>query len=239
MVRKTVVVATVLVVALLLAAGCQTKVVTTDGAVPLNTVTAQGTGTTPATPDQAEMYFGVSVSGADAKKVLADASAVAEKITGAVKGAGVDAKDIQTANVSVFPEYDYSDDKTPRVTGYRASLQVRAKIREIGDVGKVIEAASGAGANEIGGPSFTLSDESEARDVAIADAVADARARAEAMAKAAGKRVGDVISVSEAGISVPPVYYGAERAAAMDTGVPIEPGQLDVTANVTVVFELK
>jgi hypothetical protein len=239
--RKIAIVAVVLALALIALTGCETKVVTTDGAVPLNTVTAQGLGEAPASPDEAQMYFGVTLNDADAKKALEGASVIAEKITAAVKGSGVDAKDIQTANVSVQPEYDYSENKAPRVTGYRASLQVRVKIRDIGMVGEVIQAANGAGANEIGGPAFTLSDDSDARDIAIADAIDDARRRAEAMAKAAGKSVGDVISVSEAGITMPPVYYGAERAYsdAGATAVPIEPGQLDITANVTVVFELK
>lgn len=228
----------VLALAVALLGGCTTKVITSGGTTPLNTVTASGEGKTVAAPDMAEMYFGVSVQAEQAAAALEQASATAEKISSAIKGAGVDAKDIQTANVSVYPEQDYSGNKVV-VTGYRATIQVRAKIRDITTVGDVITAASDAGANEIGGPSFTLADDSTVRNEAIALAIADARTRAEAMAKAAGKSLGEIISVSESGVSVP--IYATDMAAARAEGasVPIETGQLDITASVTVVFELK
>jgi uncharacterized protein YggE len=231
--------AAVLVLALLALGGCTTKVVTTEGATPLNTVTASGTGESLAAPDMAEMYFGAGVLEDDAKAALAGASAIADAITTAVKDAGVPTDDIQTANVSVYPEYTGGGDKAPTVTGYRASVQVRVKIRDLEKIGDVIGAASDAGANEIGGPTFMLDDDAAAQDAAIEDAIADARRRAETMAKAAGKSLGAIISVSETGVSVPPIYLG-ERAALDSTfSVPIEPGQLNVTAGVTVVFELK
>lgn len=228
-----------LLIVLLLAValtGCQTKVVTTGGAAPLYTVTAGGTGETVAAPDMAEMYFGASVQSADANDALQQASALAEEITAAVKSAGVEPDDIQTANVSVYPQQNMQGDRIV-VTGYQASIQVRAKIRDISTVGDVISAASEAGANEIGGPSFTLSEDSEAQNEALERAIEDARARAEVMAEAAGKSLGEIISVSEANASVP--MYLDTRVAAEAAGVPIEPGQLEVSAQVTVVFELK
>jgi hypothetical protein len=229
-------IAVVLSAGLLALGGCTTKVVTTGGAAPLYTVTASGNGKTAAAPDMAEMYFGATVQADDAKAALASASDLADSITSAVKGAGVPAEDVQTANVSVYPEQSGGDRVV--ITGYRASVQVRVKIRDIETIGDVIGAASDAGANEIGGPTFMLSDDSEVRNEAIDLAIADARTRAEVMAKAAGKSLGEIISISEAGMSTP-IYYGAEARAAMDAAVPIEPGQLDVSAGVTVVFELK
>jgi len=235
--RKSIAVAALLLGALALA-GCQTKVVTTDGAAPLYTVTAGGLGRTVAAPDMAEMYFGSTASAEDAKSALDQASATAEAITDAIKGAGVADEDIQTANVSVYPEQSPGNDGSVVITGYRASVQVRVKIRDIDAIGDVIGAASDAGANEIGGPSFTLSDDSDVRNEAIELAIAGARARAEVMAKAAGKSLGEIISVSEAGANAP-VYYAAEARASLDSAVAIEPGQLDIASNVTVVFELK
>jgi len=231
-----------LAVALIALGGCSTKVVTTDGALPLNTVTASGSGETLSAPDMAEMYFGANVLKADAKAALDGASQVATAITDAVKSAGIPAEDIQTANVSVYPEYRGNGDKAPEVTGYRASVQVRVKVRDLEKIGDVIGAASDAGANEIGGPNFTLDDDAAAQDEAIQDAIKDARRRAETMAKAAGKTLGGIIAVTEAGASVPPLYYGRSAGVALDAygaGVPIEPGQLTVNASVTVVFELK
>lgn len=218
--------------------GCTTKVVTTEGAAPLHTVTAGGEGKAVSAPDMAEMYFGTTVVAQDAKAALGQANETAKKIADAVKSAGVDSKDIQTANVSVWPEQNYEGDKAT-ITGYRASIQVRVKIRDIDEIGTVIGAASDAGANEIGGPSFMLDDDDAVRAEAIELAIADARARAEVMAKAAGKSLGEIISVSETGSSAP-IYYGA-RTEALDAAaaVAVEPGQLDIMASVTVVFELK
>lgn len=231
------IIAALLALALIALGGCTTKIVTSEGAAQLYTVTAGGEGKTVAAPDVAEMYFGATVSSDDAKTALKQASDAAGAITAAVKKAGVAAEDIQTANISVYPEQSGDSGKIT-ITGYRASVQVRVKLRDISKVGDVIGAASDAGANEISGPTFTLSNDSEARNKAIELAIADARGCAQVMAKAAGKTLGEIVSVSESGFGNP-VYVGA-KAEAMDViAVPVEPGQLEITANVTVVFELK
>ena len=112
-------------------------------------------------------------------------------------------------------------------------------MRDIAKLGEVISAANDAGANTISGPSFTIADPAPARAEAIDEAVADARTSAEAMAKAAGKSVGEVLSISSSDVGmVGPMYRSADTAEAAKS-VPIEPGQLDITANVVVVFELK
>lgn len=224
--------------AALVLGGCSTKVVTTGGAAPLYTVTAGGTGQVAAAPDMAEMFFGASVLAEDAKDALSQASSTAEAITAAVKGAGVATDDIQTANVSVWPEQSGDGEKVT-VTGYRASIQVRVKLRDIEKIGDVVAAASDAGANEIGGPTFTLADDTDVRNDAIEIAISDARKRGEVMAKAAGKSLGEIISVSETNVSIPPLYYDMSARAVAESAVPIEPGQLDVSTQVTVVFELK
>lgn len=226
-----------LLAAALVAAGC-TKVVTTEGAAPLYTVTASGTGETFEAPDMAQMYFGATVSTDEASAALKQANDVAEAITAAVKDAGVAAEDIQTANVSVYPQQNYEGDKVT-ITGYQATIQVSVKIRDIEAVGDVIGAASEAGANEISGPSFMLDDDAEANAEAIKLAIEDARGRAEVMAKASGKSLGEIISVNETGASSP-IYYGAARdSMAAGESVAIEPGQLNISTSVTVVFELK
>lgn len=218
--------------------GCTTKVVTAPESQQINTVTATGNGKTTATPDEATMNFGVTKRSADAKKALADASASAEKITAAIRKLGVDKKDIQTANVSVYPQQTERDGK-PVITGYEASIQVTVKVREIGDLGAIITAANDAGSDTISGPSFSIAEDSPYRDEAIAKAVADARTEAEAMAKAAKKSVGEVLNISTSNLNVP--IYSRDMAYAAGTAkdVPIETGQLEITADVTVVFELK
>jgi uncharacterized protein YggE len=235
-------VATVASVAL---GGCTTKVVTTSSSTPqAGTVTAQGSGTVSAIPDVATMSFGVSAQTKDAKAALDQVSGKAAKVTAAIKGAGVADKDIQTADVSVDPVYanqSGASNSQPAITGYQASLSVSAKVRDLSSLSKVIGAASGAGVDNINGPTFSISDDSSSREQAIAKAVADARITAAAMAKAAGKSLGDVVSVTSNAASnpVPLAFSAAPSAAGSAKSVPIQPGQLDVNADVTVVFELK
>ena len=231
-----------LALALVALAGCgttATTATTTQGGTVPNTVTASGMGTTQVAPDTAEMYFGVTTTSANAQSALDDASKAAEQITAAVKKQGVAAEDIQTRDVSVYPQMA-DQDGAQVITGYQASLSVQVKVRDIGKLGDVISAANAAGANSISGPTFTIADPAPVRAKAIDEAVADARKSAEAMAQAAGKSVGDVLSMSSSDVgSFPSPMYDMAAGSAATAKVPIEPGQLDVTANVTVVFELK
>jgi uncharacterized protein len=225
--------------ALVALAGCgeATTVTTTAGAA-ASTVTASGTGTSQAVPDTAEMSFGVTTTSPNAKTALEEASKAAEQIAAAVKKQGVAGEDIQTQDVSVYPRTVDQNGKQV-ITGYQASLSVTVKVRDISKLGEVISAANAAGANDISGPSFTVADPAPARAKAIDEAVADARKSAEAMAKAAGKSVGDVLSMSSSDAGSVPMAFSASGAAGSAKSVPIEPGQLDIAANVVVVFELK
>ncbi len=232
------------VLALLFAAtGCTTKVVTqAPGGAAANTATASGTGKVTAAPDEATMSFGVTRQNADAKKALAQASSAAEKINAELKRQGVAAEDIQTSGVTVYPQYDHrGGSNVPK--GFEASVNVTAKVKDLAKLGAVITALSKAGANTISGPGFGISDDAKYRAEAIKDAVDDAREQAKAMADAAGKKVGDVLSIASSSVNVPGPYFGAARMAAeygtADAAVPVEPGQLDVTADVTVVFALE
>jgi uncharacterized protein YggE len=229
-----------LALALVALAGCGETATTSAGAggTTTNTVTASGAGTAQATPDTAEMSFGVTTTSPNAKSALDEAAKGAEQIAAAVKKQGVADEDIQTQDVSVYPQTVDQDGKQV-VTGYQASLSVRVKVRDIAKLGEIISAANAAGANNISGPMFTVDDPAPARAEAIDEAVADARKSAEAMAEAAGKSVGEVLSMSSSDVGLPgPMYRAAAMEAAADS-VPIEPGQLDISANVVVVFELK
>ncbi len=234
--RTAVAVLTAFAIALVALVGC-TRVVTAPAGSAANTVTASGTGTVQATPDTALMSFGVTVNNANAKTALDDASKIASQITSAVQKPGVALKDIQTQNVSVFPQTTGQGGKQI-ITSYQASLSIQVKVRDIGKLGDVITAANAGGANSINGPSFTVADPAPFRAKAIEKAVADARKSAEAMAKAAGKSVGGVLSISSSDAGALP-GLGFDTAEATAKGVPIQPGQLDIASNVTVIFELK
>jgi uncharacterized protein YggE len=226
--------------ALVALAGCGQAATTSTGTgAATNTVTASGAGTTQAAPDTAEMSFGVTTVSPNAKTALDDASKAAEQIASAVKKQGVADEDIQTQDVSVYPQTVDQDGKQV-ITGYQASLSVRVKVRDIAKLGEVISAANAAGANNVSGPTFSIGDPAPARAEAIDEAVADARKSAEAMAEAAGKSVGDVLSMSSSDVGmVAEAMYSTGDMAGAAKDVPIEPGQLDISASVVVVFELK
>jgi len=233
----------ILVISLLAATaltGCGQQ--TTGSAVRTpNTVTASGTGTIQAAPDEATMSFGVSKSGQDPKGLLAETSKAAAKIVAALKKAGVEEKDIQTQNVSLYPQTTYDNGKTV-VTGYEASINVTAKVRDLASLGKVINAGNAAGATTMSGPNFGIAEDSTQTAAAIQKAVADARRNAESMAKAADKSVGKVLTMIDSGVTPIQPYpmAAADSVAGMKSAdVPINPGQLDVSSSVVVTFELK
>lgn len=238
---------TLIVIALALV-GCKTEVIAPAAdATTQNTITASGNGTTLAAPDTAELTFGIASTDPKAKPALDRASKTADAVAAALKKAGVAAADIQTANMRVDPNYVYDNngEKPPTVASYRATIELRVKVRDMEILGTVIEAGTAAGAASVNGPTFTLDDDAAATDEAITKAVEDAKRRAQAMAKATGKKVGDAVVIKETSVEVPTVYQDsalmrgyagqADNAAA----IAVEAGQLDITADITVVFRLE
>ena len=218
------------------ATGC-TRVVTVSGSQMPDTLTAQGNGKVPASPDTATMSFGVTAEARDVRNALAQASKVATAISGEVQKAGIAKTDIQTQSIGVFPTY-FTDPATGRqgVSGYQANISVNVKVRQVISLGTVIAAADSAGANTISGPDFSISDPTPYQEEATRKAVDDARRQANAMAKAAGKKVGPIIAITAQQVSTGPIPLAASKDLA---SVPVEPGKLDVESSVLVVFSLE
>jgi len=238
--RRQAVVIAGLLIGLALITGCTEVVTPGEGSAYLDTVTASGSGKALAAPDTAEMSFGVEATDAKSKPALDRATAAAEAVSSAVQKAGVKKEDVQTSGVRIEPVYEETErGKAPRVTAYRAIIDMRVRIRDVGSVGAVIEAASTAGATGIGGPWFKLEDDAEASDEAIADAVEDARRRAQAMAESSGKKLGGAVRIYETQIDVPQPNWSSRSAMYSAEQAAIEPGQLDVTADITVMFDLE
>src|SRR5262245_10183726 len=150
------------------------------------------------------------------------------------KDAGLADRDNQTPRLSLQPQYDPNKAGTARLTGFQATNQVTIRIRDIDKLPAVLDRAIAAGANEMSGIEFVVSEQSKLLDQARDDAVADARRKAELYAKAAGGRSGRVVSLPEEGPSPRPRPWQAMRAAA----VPVAPGEQTLRAVVTVSYEL-
>ncbi|MPS67005.1 MULTISPECIES: SIMPL domain-containing protein [Novosphingobium] len=212
----------------------------------LLTINAQGSSTR--TPDMAGFSAGVTTQGATASEALNSNSTRMSQVIASLKRAGVADKDIQTSSLSVNPVYaqpkrqpDGSYVDGPReIVGYEAGNTVSVRQRKLDDMGKVIDALVKAGANQVNGPNFMLSQPDAAQNEARVAAIKDARARADLYAGATGLRVARIISISESGgYSPSPIMYRAK--AAMDSvaaAPPVAAGELETNVNVTVQFEL-
>lgn len=212
-------------------------------------VRADGVGEVKAPPDLAIVRLGVSAEGPDAKKAQAKAAETMNKVTGAIRNKGIPAERITTERLDLQPVWEQDEDgRRPRVVGYRATNVLRVEVAlgspPVGaKAGEIVDAAIGAGANELQGIEFTLRDDEPVRLRALAQASTRARARAEALAKALGVRLGRLIEASTGGGSVaPPMPYmarsmGLMKAEAADT--PIAPGELTVQVSVDVVYAIE
>jgi uncharacterized protein YggE len=166
---------------------------------------------------------------------MAENSRAMAKVVEALKHAGVASKDLQTQYVSLDPRYDQQGRE---VVGYSASNSVSAVVRELSQVGDVIDAAISAGANNVSGPSLSRGDRDKLYREALDSAMADAKAKAEVLAKAAGVAVGAVQSMTEGQQGGGPVPLGF-AAARLDAATPIEAGTTNIAATVRVVFAIR
>ena len=167
---------------------------TAPGAPP--SITASAVGDTRIVPDRAMVSVAVESQGETAAKAGADNAARQARVIDAVKAAGVAAAQIRTSGYNVFPEYAQSSGKGPRISGYRAHNTVQVEVRDIDAVGKIIDAALGAGATNIGGVSLFASNTDAARKEALQKAVAKARVEAETVATAAGGSLGPLLELA-------------------------------------------
>lgn len=192
-------------------------------------------------PDLATIQLGVQTDGATAAAALASNATRMNGLIAALRRAGVAERDIQTSNVNVSPQYVYQEGQQPRLTGYQATNTVSAKVRNIDNTGRVIDAAVNAGGNTVQGVSFGHQDPDAVLDRARQDAITESRERAELYARGFNMRVVRVISISEQGAYQPPMPMPMmmARAEAANDATPVAPGQIETRINVNVVFELR
>jgi uncharacterized protein YggE len=216
-------------------ASAQTPSVTTDGT--LLSVSADASASR--VPDIATLSTGVVTQSADANSALRANAEQMNKVMTAVKAAGIAERDIQTSGISIQPQYRYAENQPPTITGYQASNTVNLKVRDIGKLGKVLDALVASGANQVNGPNFEIDQPESAYDEARRNALKKAQDRADMYAKTLGLRVRRIISISDGADFQPPRPMPMMKMAmgeAMDS--PVSPGETSLSATVNVVFEL-
>lgn len=228
--------------AMFVPAATATAQVTTTLATPISgtRLDISATGEATRVPDIAIISAGVTTQAATATDALGQNATRMERVRAALKRAGVADRDIQTASISLQPQYKYVENQAPILTGYQASNQLSVKFRDIRASGKILDALVGEGANQINGPNLTIDHPEAALDEARGKAITTGRARADLYARALGMRVIRVISVSESGgYSSPPPQPIMARAQMADAKTSIDPGEQQLQISVAMAFELQ
>jgi uncharacterized protein YggE len=206
------------------------------------TITVVGEGKVTLEPDIARVNIGVETVTSTVQAASAENRAAVEAVLAALEAQGIAEEDIQTSGFSIFAErYGPEGPLAEGDVRYRVSNNVMVTIRELDNVGTILDAAIEAGANNIYGVEFALDDPSSVESDARQQAVEDARAKAEELATLSGVALGELISVSEIIAGGGGFYAGnfAEQARMMGGGgTPIAPGQLDLVMQLQVVYAM-
>lgn len=205
---------------------------------PEHTVTVTGAGRVTVVPDLATIRLGVAIERPTATEARSAAATAMTAVVDAVRGLGVDERDIATAQVSLGPVYDWTDENRPRIRGWELTIVVVVKVRDLERLATVVDRGIAAGATTVDGIQFEVADRTPAERDARSAAIADAKAKAEVLATGLGLRIAGVASVSES-VSTP-VWYRDAQGFGPDTGggdeTPILPGSTEVVITVSVVF---
>jgi hypothetical protein len=207
------------------------------------TIVVTGSGDVSAAPDRASINLGAVTEAKQAIEAQKQLNQIMQRVVKEIKALGIADEKIHTDRLSLYPVYSNPGRKTdqepeaPRIVGYRAANTVRVQVDDLERIGSVIDAGITAGANQLANLSFELRDDGKYRREALKLATQEARAKAEAIAAAMGLQVGEIVEIREEGARMP---YPTERkyAAPASAGTPIQPGQIEVNAGVSIRFKL-
>jgi hypothetical protein len=208
---------------------------------PASGISVTGIGKVTGTPDTLTISFGVSVRRDTVAEAVAVAAERADAIIGVLIDDGISEDDIQTANYSIRPVYDYSTD-TEVLVGYQVNNSVTVKVRDIDSAGPLIDDIATAGGDEVtvSGVSFSIEDNEELIEAARASAWAEAETKAVQLAELAGVTLGSPTFIDETFSTPPPpiALSDASFAAASEISTPIVPGTQQVAVTLNVRFSI-
>ncbi len=209
------------------------------------TIAVSGMGTATLAPDIAYFSAGVTETNASVTDAQNSVTTKTNAIIDALRQGGVDVdKDVKTTGYSVQPQYNYPQNSTPVLTGYRITNNVNVTVRDITKVGQLLDAVTKAGANQVGGVSFGLADLEGASRVAREQAVQNARNKADTLAKATGVSVGIVMTIDDESTTPPPprpISAAPSANAAAGSAAappPIQPGETTVSVTVRITYAI-
>jgi uncharacterized protein YggE len=210
---------------------------------PLETVSVGGTGRSSVTPDRFSFTVGVQTVANTVDDAVSQNNKRVAAVIAALKAAGAQDRDLQTSNFSIYPQQDYQQGNLPRILGYQVSNTITVRSSKVGDAGKLLGVAIGAGVNTSSGINFEVADPARGRDQGLRAAFDDAKAKATLLAQASGRTLGRVLTIAEGGQAAPPQPYPMQRTMAMEAragaDVPVESGTQEQMYAVSVTFELR
>lgn len=226
-------------------AGCEPQIVTPLLSSPADrTVHVTGSGSVIGEPDIATLNLGVSAEKASVEDAREAAASAMTSVIESLKANDVAEKDIQTENFSIYPQYDYTDNGRV-LRGYRVNNTVSTKVRELESLSDIIDDAAGAGGDivVVNSIQFMIEDSTALQTQARALAVKNAEAKAQTLAEASGVTLGKPVTITETTYGESPPIAFAESAALADdsarSSTPVQAGELTVTVNVTIVYEIE
>ena len=232
-----------LIAVILVLSSGQTKVIT--GSEQKNAISVSGNARLEVEPDQVEIFVKIetfSESAEDAKDENAD---IADKVIKALKKQGIKDDEIETTSFFLNPRYKYDRNKNENILqGYTLTNVLKVTTKDVDDAGKLIDVAVDNGANGIQNVRFGLSKEKqkEVSGEALIRAAEVAKDKAESLAASLGINIGKIISVQESSFSFVPFDYAPRveiAVAEAQAATVIEPGNVDVSARVTLAYEIR
>ncbi|MEO8926024.1 MAG: SIMPL domain-containing protein [Caulobacteraceae bacterium] len=224
-----------------LAALAQTPAAASDPAFAATTLNLSAYGEAKVTPDMATINLGVDTTAPTAARAMRANADQMARVVGALKEAGIEGRDLQTANLSLSPQYVYEENRPARLTGYQASNQLTVRVNDLARLGPVADAVIAAGATNVGSIAFGLANPVSAENTARIAAVKALQDKASLYAQAVGYHIQRLVNLTEGGDETPspprPMPMLQMRVAA-NAPTPVEVGELNVRVDVIGVFEL-
>ena len=201
-----------------------------------HTIDMSGSAERSVVPDTASLSIGVVVQLPTAKEASEENAVLMSAVISELKALGLQEKDIKTSYISVRPVYNYENART--IEAYSASNEVQVTTKVLGNLSDIIDRSATAGANQIGGISFSVSDEKqkELRDELLQEAVEDASSKASKLAEELNVKIIGVKTSSISENGGPQPFYAQMAMADQEVATPIQPGETTVSLSVQVTY---
>lgn len=217
------------------------------------TITVSGDSDVYAKPDLGIVNLSVVVEKLTVAEAMAEGTKKMNEVVAAVKSLGVEEKDLKTVSFNIYPKYEYQTVQClvypcppgrNVLTGYEVNQQLEVKIRTLDKAGDIIQAATDAGANEVGNLQFTIENEDAVRSQAREEAISEAKAKAKELAGQLGVRLVRITGFNEDGNMPYPIYdsvslKGMGVGGGESSTPSVETGQNKITVSVTISYEVK